>query len=282
MVEQGEPPRGLAWCPGCGVCGHRGCPPEGGGPALSPEEAHLGPGHTGPPGAEKQRASGRPLSLLCGAPASPTCPWSSRALGDWGAAAGQSEPCVLRTLLTLPPRGASLHLVVLNATCGPRLPHPQPRQVPGAPLGSSHRPGQREPRSGAGPAPSPQPSAQSGAADSHLVAGQPALGGLEVQARLAHEDVSLAGDGPDGLRGGAAVQSPALTAGQVEQGELARGEAGQQGWAGSKTAAPAPTQGTPTHSPSRSCPARWRRPGARATSAASSRGCKGRRSAWPR
>lgn len=181
-----------------------------------------------------------------------------------------------------PPGGASLHLVVLNATCGPRLPHPQPRQVPGAPLGSSHRPGQREPRSGAGPAPSPQPSAQSGAADSHLVAGQPALGGLEVQARLAHEDVSLAGDGPDGLRGGAAVQSPALTAGQVEQGELARGEAGQQGWAGSKTAAPAPTQGTPTHSPSRSCPARWRRPGARATSAASSRGCKGRRSAWPR
>lgn len=277
MAKQGGPPRGPAWSPKCGVCGHPGRPPEGGGPALTPEGARLGPGHTGPPGADKQRASGRPLSLLCGAPASPRCPRSSRALVTGEQQRDTVEALCPQGSAHAAPRGASLHLMVLNATCGPRLPHPQPRQFLGPPWGPRTGRASRNPDLGPD-----QPSAQSEAPDSHLVAGQPALRGLEVQARLTHEDVSLAGDGPDGLRGGAAVQSPALAAGQVEQGELAREEAGQQGWAGPKMAAPAPTQGTPTRSPSRSCPARWWRPGARATSAASSRGCTGRRSAWPR
>lgn len=69
------------------------------------------------------------------------------------------------------------------------------------------------------PGPRPIPST----ANSHLVAGQRALGGLEVRAGLAHKDVPLAGDRPDGLRRGAAVDPPALAAGQVEEGELPRG-----------------------------------------------------------
>lgn len=47
------------------------------------------------------------------------------------------------------------------------------------------------------------------------------LTGLQVWAGFAHKDVALAGDRPDGLRGWASVDLPALTAGQAEQGELA-------------------------------------------------------------
>lgn len=57
-------------------------------------------------------------------PASPTCPQSSWALGDRGAVAGQVGDLCPGTPLTLPPWGASLHLVALNATWGPHLPHP--------------------------------------------------------------------------------------------------------------------------------------------------------------
>lgn len=67
--------------------------------------------------------------------------------------------------------------------------------------------------------------------DSHLVAGQRVLRGLQVRAGLTHEDVALAGDGPDGLQGGAAEDPPALTAGQVEQGQLAWAD-GSHHWEG--------------------------------------------------
>lgn len=125
-----------------------------------------------------------------------------------------------------PPRGFKCHPGATPAS------PPQPRQVPDAPLGSLHRPGWREPRAGVGPAPSPQPPARSGVANPHLVTGQPALRALEVWTGVAHKDVPLAGDGPDGLWGGAAVHPPALAAGQVEQGELARWGGGsvRPGW----------------------------------------------------
>lgn len=58
-------------------------------------------------------------------------------------------------------------------------------------------------------------------AHSHLVAGQQMLTGFQVWAGFAHEDVALASDRPDGLRGRASVNLPALAAGQAEQGELA-------------------------------------------------------------
>lgn len=78
---------------------------------------------------------------------------------------------------------------------------------------------------------------------SHLVTGQQVLGGLQVRAGLAHEDVPLAGGGPNGLRRGAAEDLPALTARQVEQGQLAWGGAGHH-WAGAgsrpRLAAPSP------------------------------------------
>lgn len=47
------------------------------------------------------------------------------------------------------------------------------------------------------------------------------LTGFQVWAGLTHKDVTLAGDRPDGLRGRASVDFPALTTGQAEQGELA-------------------------------------------------------------
>lgn len=70
----------------------------------------------------------------------------------------------------------------------------------------------------------PGPSPIGSTADSHLVAGQRVRGVLQVWAGLTHKDVSLAGDGPDGLWGRAAVHLPALAAGQAEQGELAWGD----------------------------------------------------------
>lgn len=91
---------------------------------------------------------------------------------------------------------------------------------------------------GAG-APGPSPAPARATADSHLVAGLLVLRGLQVWAGIAHEDVPLAGDRPDGLRGGAAKDPPALAAGQVEQGQLAwadgwsplgSGWAAGQGW----------------------------------------------------
>lgn len=67
--------------------------------------------------------------------------------------------------------------------------------------------------------------------DSHLVAGQRVLRGLQVWAGLSHEDVALAGNGPDGLQGGTAEDPSALTAGQVEQGQLAWADGGHH-WEG--------------------------------------------------
>lgn len=122
---------------------------------------------------------------------------------------------------------------------------------------------------------------------SHLVTGQQVLGGLQVRAGLTHEDVPLAGGGPNGLRRGAAVDLPALTAGEVEQGQLAQGggwsalgrrQAAGRGWAAPRP----PAWRGAAHLPSRSCPAPWRQPDAPASAAGSSRGCTGRRSAWPR
>lgn len=127
-------------------------------------------------------------------------------------------------------------------------------------------------------------------ADSHLVAGQRMLRGLQVRAGFTHEDVPLAGDGPDGLWGGPAKDPPALTAGQVKQGQLARadsqsplgGRAAGQGGAALRLLPLDPWPvGDTAHSPSHSCPARWRQPGAPATSAGSFRGCTGQRRAWP-
>lgn len=47
------------------------------------------------------------------------------------------------------------------------------------------------------------------------------LTGFQIWARLTHKDVALASDRPDGLRGRASMDLPALAAGQAEQGELA-------------------------------------------------------------
>lgn len=58
-------------------------------------------------------------------------------------------------------------------------------------------------------------------ADSHLVAGQQVLTCFQVWAGLAHEDVTLASDRPDSLRGRASMDLPALAARQAKQGELA-------------------------------------------------------------
>lgn len=87
---------------------------------------------------------------------------------------------------------------------------------------------------------------------SHLVTGQQVLGGLQVRAGLAHEDVPLAGGGPNGLRRGTAVDLPALAARQVEQGQLARGggrsppgrrRAAGRGWAAPRPLPLAPRPG---------------------------------------
>lgn len=235
-----------------------------------------------------------------------------------------------RTLFVLPPWAASCHLLVLNAAykATPLPPQctatVQQGDLPGAQpgvwssWGSSHRPEKMRclagrglglrgpfpvdpqpgllraaaarPRPHTGPAPGPAP--ERATADSHLVTRLLVLRGFQVWAGVTHEDVPLAGDGPDGLRGGAAEDLAALAAGQVEQGQLAwadgwsplgRGRAAGRG-RGILSLLPLDPwpAGTTAHSPSRSCPARWRRPGAPATAAGSSRGCTGRRSVWSR
>lgn len=119
-------------------------------------------------------------------------------------------------------------------------------------------------------------------ADSHLVAGQQVLTCFQVWAGLAHEDVTLASDRPDGLRGRASMDLPALAAGQAEQGELA--------WVYNMGHLPGrlrlgwsfltKSSRIPDHSPSHSYLALWRQPGVRATSVSSSRGYRGQRSVW--
>lgn len=121
------------------------------------------------------------------------------------------------------PLGASLHLVALNATRGHTCLTPQPRQVPDAPLGSLHRPGWRNPELGS-PAPSPQPPAWSGAANPHLVTGQPALRALKVWTGLGFTKMSPL-QVTDQMACGEGRQAPSGSRSRTgwSRGELARG-----------------------------------------------------------
>lgn len=228
-------------------------------------------------------------SRYCVGPASPTCPQSSWALGDRGAVAGHSRRPVSRDSThaaplggLTPPRGFKCHLGATPAS------PPSPTRFLMPPWGpcTGQAGGNPDLGSGQPPAPSPQPPAPSPQAGrvqpTHIWSqgsrrsgpSRSGPGSLTKMSPLQVTDQMACGEGrPCTLR-------------LSQQDRLSRvswqgGEAGQRGRAGPKTGAPTPAQGTPACLPSRSCPAQWQRPGARATSAAFSRGCTGRRSAWP-